>query len=180
LFGERRPYLLAVAAAIIVFILVAPVRVHGGNMSPTLNDGDVVIVLKHSYSDVRPPEYGDVLCFKRSFAPESARGPGGERTYRFARVAGLPGDEIESRDGYIYRSGENSERLAPVVPDGEAVSGGGFAGTRDVGPEDVFVLNDDPNDTLDSRDGAVDAQLGDARGKAVFRIWPLDGFGPVG
>jgi signal peptidase I len=150
--GARRPYALAVVAAIIVFILVAPVRVHGDNMSPLLNDGDVVIILKNSYYDAQPPKLGDVLCFKKSFVPESAReqegkpDASGERTYRFARVAGLPGDTV---------------------------------GERKVGPGEVYVLNDNPDDALDSRDERVDASLDEARGRVVFRIWPIGRFGVV-
>ncbi|MDR1495728.1 MAG: S26 family signal peptidase [Clostridiales Family XIII bacterium] len=154
--GGRRPYMLAVVAAIIVFMLVAPVRVHGDNMAPLLNDGDVVIIVKENYYDAQPPERGDVLCFKRSFAPESARGQDGqkeqsgefdERSYRFARVVGLPGDELWGRE---------------------------------VAPGEVFVKNDNPTDELDSRDERVDTLLEGARGKVAFRVWPFSGFGTVG
>jgi signal peptidase I len=182
--GGRRPYLLAVVAAIIVFILVAPVRVQGDNMAPALNDGDVVILLKESYYDAQLPEYGDVLCFKRSFAPPSAQGSGGtaggsgKKSYRFARVAGLPGDELSERDGALYRNGKKLNGIAAAagVLNDEA---GAPMTVRKVGPGEVFVLNDDPGDTLDSRDSAVETTLENARGKAVFRIWPLSGFGTI-
>ncbi|MDR1292890.1 MAG: signal peptidase I [Clostridiales Family XIII bacterium] len=192
--GGRRPYMLAIVAAIIVFILVAPVRVHGDNMSPLLNDGDVVIIAKRDYYDARLPQYGDVLCFKRSFAPEGAQaGSGGgsdERSYRFARVAGLPGDRMDIRPDGIYRNGEKLNGLAAsgdageAAPKGEAASTGAPAqgddsGIRKVGAGEVFVLNDDPRDALDSRDDRVDTLLSDARGRVVFRVWPFDGFGMV-
>jgi signal peptidase I len=169
--------MLAIVAAIIVFILVAPVRVQGDNMAPALDDGDVVIIVKESYHDARPPEYGDVLCFKRSFAPQSAQGSGG-KTYRFARVVGLPGDELSVKDGVLYRNGER--------PDGIAVAAGAAeekadapAVARKVGPGEVFVLNDNPDDALDSRDSAVAALLDDVRGKAAFRIWPPGRLGAI-
>ncbi|MDR1042619.1 MAG: signal peptidase I, partial [Clostridiales Family XIII bacterium] len=184
--GGRRPYMLAIVAAIIVFILVAPVRVHGDNMSPLLNDGDVVIISKHTYYDADPPGYGDVLCFKRSFAPEGARaeadGAFDERSYRFARVVGLPGDEIETRADGIYRNGERlSER--GLAAGGDKVGGSGetdatapdsgtasadatatddILGIRKVGPGEVFALNDDSQDSLDSRDDRVDTLLSEA------------------
>jgi signal peptidase I len=194
--GGKRPYMLAVVAAIIVFILVAPVRVHGGNMSPLLDDGDVVIIFKSAYYDASPPKYGDVLCFKRSFVPENFRteADGGfdERSYRFARVAGLPGDEMEFRGDGIYRNGnklsgfepagegaahEDSSEDAPDSPGGEEE--GGASGIRKVGSGEVFVLNDDRSDALDSRDERVDTLLDDVRGRVIFRIWPIDGFGRV-
>jgi signal peptidase I len=191
--GGRRPYMLAIVAAIIVFVLVAPVRVHGDNMSPLLNDGDVVIISKHTYYDARPPEYGDVLCFKRSFAPESARAgaDGGfdERSYRFARVAGLPGDEMETRADGVYRNGVKLDGRGiaavgggegkSVGADGAAVQGG-VPRIRTVGPGEVFTLNDDRLDALDSRADGVDTLLSEARGRVVFRVWPPGGFGIVG
>jgi signal peptidase I len=204
LFDGRRPYMLAIVAAIIVFILVAPVRVHGDNMSPLLNDGDVVIISKHTYYDAKLPTYGDVLCFKRSFAPESASvesdGEIDERSYRFARVVGLPGDEIEIRTHGIYRNGKElsgRERADSGGSDGndEAAPEGGAAASTDtlgntsasnevseirkVGSDEVFVLNDDVQDSLDSRDDRVDTLLSEARGRVVFRVWPLGGFGAV-
>jgi signal peptidase I len=205
--GVRRPYMLAVVAAIIVFILVAPVRVHGDNMSPLLNDGDVVIILKKNYYDAQPPTYGDVLCFKRSFAPESALAgaDGGfdERSYRFARVVGLPGDEIEIRADGVYRNGGKLGGRGFAAGGDDA---GGSGGTDESAPKsgtastdasgntsaqdkvseihkvdsgEVFVLNDDRQDTLDSRDDRIDTLLSEARGRVVFRVWPMDGFGTV-
>jgi signal peptidase I len=174
--------MLAVVAAIIVFILVAPVRVQGDNMAPALNDGDVVIILKKSYYDAQPPEYGDVLCFKRSFAlrasgSDEAAGGSGEKSYRFARVAGLPGDELSLRDGVLYRDGKKLREIVAVdAAEGEA---GAPRATREVGPGEVFVLNDNPGDTLDSRDSRVAATLDGARGRAVFRIWPPGRFGTI-
>jgi signal peptidase I len=177
LFGGRRPYMLAIVAAIIVFILVAPVRVHGDNMSPRLNDGDVVIILKSSYYDAKLPEYGDVLCFRRSFASESARAASGfdERSYRFARVAGLPGDEMELRGDGVYRNGKrlSGSDFAGVKGSDED------AGVRKVGSGEVFVLNDDSPNAMDSRDDGTDTLLDEARGKVVFRVWPIGGFGTV-
>jgi signal peptidase I len=162
--------LLAIVAAIIMFMLIAPVRVHGDNMSPALNDGDVVIILKSSYHDNNPPKYGDVLCFRESFAPEDMRG--GDREYRFARVTGLPGDGMETRANGVYRNGD-----MVAAPDADGGSAG--TGLRTLESEEVFVLNDNAADALDSRNDGIKATLGDARGKVVFRIWPLDRFGKV-
>jgi signal peptidase I len=175
--------MLAVVAAIIMFILVAPVRVHGDNMSPALNDGDVVIILKSSYYDARPPKYGDVLCFKRSFEPEGEWGSGesAKISYRFARVIGLPGDEIRIGEGSIFRNGDRLNLPELAVPSNASSHGPqeSSAYSREVGTGDVFVLNDDTTDAMDSRDDRVDARLDGARGKAVFRVWPLDRFGKV-
>jgi signal peptidase I len=204
--GGKRPYMLAIVAAIIVFILVAPVRVHGDNMSPLLNDGDVVIILKSTYYDARLPAYGDVLCFKRSFAPEDARtgddGGFDERSYRFARVIGLPDDEIEMRADGIYRNdgkltvpgsatGGNAggtdetggaapeSETASVDASGDTPAPDDISGIRKVGAGEMFALNDNQQDMLDSRDDRVDTLLSEARGRVVFRVWPIGRFGIV-
>jgi signal peptidase I len=161
--------------------------------------------VKRSYYDAQPPKYGAVLCFKRSFAPDEMQADNGfdEKSYRFARVAGLPGDEIEIRGDGAYRNGMKLSELifmgaketdgdnyddvggnmqSDVVQDeGLLPSGttGGAFGIRKVGRGEVFVLNDDPLDALDSRDKRVNALLDEARGRIVFRVWPIDKFGVV-
>jgi signal peptidase I len=175
--GNNRPYMLAIVAAIIVFILVAPARVHGDNMSPLLNDGDIIIMHKGSYYDARLPAYGDVLYFKRSFAPESVLAEAGdERMYRIARVYGLPGDKIELRDGKLFRNGGEVGEYAASGGAGEAAERGGAV---EVGPGEVFVMADGAADVVDSRSAGVATKLGDVRGRVLFRVWPLNGFGLV-
>jgi signal peptidase I len=169
--GSKRPYMLAVVAAILVVILVAPVRVHGDNMAPALKDGDVVIIHKASYYDEKPPAYGDIVCFKRSFRPDAADG---SKEYRIARVVGLPGDEIEIRGGEVYRNGGKVHGVVLSAEDAD-----GVAGTREIGSGEVFVLNYNETDEVDSRDEDVETRLEDIRGEVVFRVWPIDKFGAV-
>jgi signal peptidase I len=157
--------MLAVVAAVIMFIVVAPVAVRGDNMSPALRDGDIVIIAKNTYSDVRLPGYGDIVVFKRSFAPNA---DSSDRRYRAARVAGLPGDIMEAQGGELKRNGEAVR------------TGVGELEKKEVAEGELYVLNDSGGDALDSRDPAVSAELGAIRGKVVFRIWPLDRFGGVG
>jgi signal peptidase I len=156
--------MLAVVAAVIMFIVVAPVRVHGDNMSPTLRDGDIVIIAKNIYSDARPPGYGDIVVFKRSFAPDA---DSSDRRYRIARVAGLPNDEMAAQGGELKRNGETVRSDAGDFEKQEVAEGG------------LYVLNDSGSDALDSRDPAVSAELGGIRGKVVFRLFPFDRFGFV-
>jgi len=224
--GSKRPYMLAVVAAIIVFILIAPVRVHGDNMAPTLRDGDVVIIVKSTYSASRPPEYGAFVAFRRSFAlaetlfkygkeadPENVKAQQDERRYRVGRVEGLPGDVMQVKDDALLRNGKEV-RGGVGMPPPEAFAeaevtknedgttsikyvGGAYEVTTDsygiphtmdgktveegtrVDGDSVFILNDNPEDYLDSRDPDVVPLLKDIRGKVVFRIWPINKFGAV-
>jgi signal peptidase I len=158
-----------------------------------LEDGDVVIIWKNSYYDTRLPDYYDLLCFKRSFVPKSARTQDeageafDEKSYRFAAAVGLPGDELEIRGDEVYRDGamanpsvassEKSESAS--TSDVSAADAGRSATTRKVAPGEVFVMNDNPEDKLDSRDERVNVRLDDVRGRVVFRVWPLNRFGIV-
>jgi signal peptidase I len=169
--GSKRPYMLAVVAAIIVFILVAPVRVHGDNMAPALKDGDVVIIHKASYYDEKLPAYDDFVCFKRSFAPDAADG---SREYRIARVVGLPGDVIEIRGGEVYRNGGKVHGVVLSADEAEGVSG-----TREIASGEVFVLNYNETDEVDSRDEQVETLLENIRGEVIFRVWPIGKIGVV-
>ena len=54
-YGRRRksPYMVAIVLAMVMFILVAPEVNDGDAMSPTINDGQILVVSKTSYSQNR-------------------------------------------------------------------------------------------------------------------------------
>jgi hypothetical protein len=83
--------------------------------------------------------------------------------------AGDAGDESGDAD----ETGDSSEPVA-----GNATGKAAFTSKLVVAGE-VFVLNDNPLDTVDSRDEDVNTLLDMARGRVVFRVWPPGGFGIV-
>jgi signal peptidase I len=90
------------------------------------------------------------------------------------RVIGIPGDEIDIRDGSVYRNGERLEE--PYVK--------GSTYTREVifpvkVPEGKYlVFGDNREVSKDSRTfGLIDRSQ--IEGKAVFRFWPFNKFGTV-
>lgn len=169
--ASNKPYVLAAVAAIIVFMLVAPMVEKGDSMSPTIEEGNVVIIQKKTYSENRGlPEYGDVLAFKTDFYEGKTK-----NEHRIGRVVGLNGDTIEIIEGAVYKNnkklksksyekGASKENMAPVK----------------VGKNEVFILCDNRDDSVDSRNSQVGSiKLKSVRGKAILVIWPFSNFGVV-
>ena len=96
-----RPYIAAAVLAFVLTMLVAPEVNEGKGMEPTLKDGQVLVVTKKSYSAKRgAPELGQIVVLEKKLAPE---------VYKdniIGRVAGLPGDSIEIKNGKVYRNGK--------------------------------------------------------------------------
>jgi signal peptidase I len=169
--ASHRPYMLAAVAAIVMFVLIAPIIQDGDSMGKTAADGNVVILHKTTFSEKRGvPEYDDVVVFKEDFYKDNNKG-----AHVLGRVIGVSGDTIEIRDGDVYRNnkklkhksyeqGEITENLAPV----------------EVGSGKVFILNDNRDNSIDSRNAEVGMlNLKGIRGKAVFVLWPFSNFGMI-
>ena len=67
--------------------------VSGDSMLPTLKPGDLLLIERHAY-DQAEPDRGDIVV---------ARQPG---CLIVKRVVGLPGEEVEVKQGSIYVNGE--------------------------------------------------------------------------
>ena len=146
----------------LVRLAVQNFRIEMQSMEPNLHEGQSIIVSKLVYY-LHPPERGDIIVFH---APSS---PG--KDY-IKRVIGLPGEEVEIREGQVYINGARLEETYITKP-----------GTRSWGPEVVgeaeyFVLGDNRNNSNDSRNwGMLD---GDAIvGKAWLSYWPPQEWGLV-
>ena len=63
---RRSPYMLAAALAIVMFVLVAPEVNEGNAMSPTIDDGQVLVVSKTSYSAKRgAPDRDQIVILEK-------------------------------------------------------------------------------------------------------------------
>ena len=150
------------AAAILVATLWMPVlRIYGASMTPTLEDGQIVVSVKSSSfepGDIVAFYHGNKLLIKRFIAGS-------------ADWVDIDADGNVSVNGtvldepYISEKayGEINITLPYQVPD-----------------KRYFLMGDNRDVSVDSRNTAVgcvsDEQI---VGKVVFRIWPLSQFGPV-
>lgn len=179
-------FLVIVAALLISMIIKAFIfstyKVNMVSMENTLFEGHNVIVYKTGYF-FDNPKHGEIIVFmheegqiKSLFKYLPVRNPG-EVDY-IKRVIGLPGDQIDIRDGYVYRKSvgdSDFKKLDEPYTKGLTDSHGMQLPFKV--PEDkLFVMGDNREQSLDSRQiGPIDIDA--VIGKAVLRIWPFSEFG---
>lgn len=142
--------------------------VDGQSMESTLSDGDNLIVDKISYRFHDPKRY-DIVVFPYEYRKD---------TYYIKRIIGTPGDSVRiDQNGNIYI---NEELL--VEPYGkESIKDPGIASTTvHLGADEYFVLGDNRNDSLDSREASIGTvKREEIIGRAWLRIYPFNSFGFV-
>lgn len=118
---KYRPYLVAAMVAILMTVFIAP-EIHEGNgMSPTLENGDVVILTKETYSENRGmPELGDIIVLSKN-----AFGADYPEDNPIRRVSGLPGDTVMQEDGTEIKVEKNQVFVSAENP-GEAAGSEGI------------------------------------------------------
>lgn len=132
-------------------------RISGSSMLPTLHDGEYVFVYRLAYWR-HPPKRGDIIVFRYPLNPK--------RTL-IKRVIGLPGETVSVHNGQVYINGK------PLPEDYILSSPRYTAAPVTVGPDEVYVLGDNRNNSNDSHAwGLLKQEM--IVGKAVVRFWPLD------
>lgn len=157
-------YTLIVVAAIAVLVatLWMPVlQTFGDSMTPTLNDGQIVISLKSGEFGT-----GDVIAFYYN------------NKILIKRLIAGPGDWVNIDEaGHVYVNGE--ELQEPYVDELSL----GYCDIQlpyQVPDERYFVMGDHRSVSMDSRDSSVGCVATEQIvGRIVFRVWPLKEFGPL-
>ena len=143
-------------------------RVSGTSMETTLSDGDNLIVDKLSYRFQDPKRF-DIVVFPYKYE---------ENTYYIKRIIGLPGDTVQVKDGYTYINGELLE--SDIYGAEVMIEAGTASEPITLGEEEYFVLGDNRNHSLDSRDPSVGIlKREDLIGRAWVRIYPFDKMGVI-
>lgn len=143
-------------------------EVNGESMTPTLNNGDNLIVDKITYRFQDPQRY-DIIVFPFRYQAD---------TFYIKRIIGLPGETVQiDTEGVIYINGEVlNENYGREVIKPENV---GIAIEPIIlGEDEYFVMGDNRNNSTDSRTEIVgNIHRDDIIGRAWVRIWPFSEFG---
>ena len=139
--------------------------VSGVFIQPTLSDGDNLIVDKLSYR-FHDPDRFDIIVF-----------PQEDGRYFIKRIIGLPGETVQILDGSVYINGEKLEEHYG----NEVMEEAGIAAEPvTLGNEEYFVMGDNRNHSMDSRDPGVGVLTRkDLIGRAWVRIYPFDNIGVI-
>ncbi len=152
-------YSLIVVAAVAVLIatLAFPVlQISGSSMEPTLNDGEIVVLLKTTNM-----KKGELCCFSY------------QNKLLIKRVVGLPGDKVTiDENGSVFVNDELIDE--PYVTD-KALGECDVSFPCYVTDNHYFVLGDHRSTSIDSRSSVIGLVSEDyIVGKIFFIVWPFD------
>ena len=159
---ELIPYIIIVIVIVLLRIfIITPIQVVGDSMSPTLENGNILLLSKGLITGGKYNRF-DIVVIKYN-----------EETI-IKRVIGLPGEKIEYIDNTLYVDGEI------VKEDFSHDSTSDFSiselGNDKVPDDSYLVLGDNRGISLDSRRiGFIKKE--DISGKVCFRLFPFNKFG---
>lgn len=150
---------------VLMFLMVYVVsitQVVGNSMSPTLENGEVLILnkAKYRFSEVKR---GDIIAFTYE-----------DTKYLIKRVIGLPGDYVSIKDNKVYINGKyyKENYLKDIDTPNFELTNLGYTKV----PENMyFVLGDNRDNSLDSRKIGL-VNKADIIGEIAIRFWPINKF----
>ncbi len=167
-----------IAAALILSELALPrSSISGQSMEPTLFGGQQLLISRVHYL-LGDPQRGDIAVFDNPHDDNN--------DILIKRVIGVPGDTVELHeepvtidgeafiDSVLYINGERVEEPYFVNRPCHTIC----SGTWTLGPDEYLFFGDNRNHSNDSRSfNAVSRE--NIIGKAIWRHWPPDKFGPL-
>ena len=151
---------LSIVLALGIRTFVAEARyIPSGSMLPTLEINDRLIIDKIGYK-FQNPDRGDVVVFSPTDQLKTQ--------YKDAfikRIIGLPGEEVEVRDGLVFINGEAlAEKYIAEEPQYNW-------GPEEVPEDSYLVLGDNRNNSYDSHYWGF-VPRNNIIGRAIVRFWP--------
>ncbi|MDD6491131.1 MAG: signal peptidase I [Firmicutes bacterium] len=146
-------------ACVIVFSFGMKISMIGVSMTPSLYNGQEVLINRFAYK-LFSPKRGDIIAFLPNGNTNSH--------YYLKRVIGLPGEKVQIIGGYVYIDGELLEEDESY----DKIADAGIAETEiRLGTDEYFVLGDNRNMSEDSRSGNIGPVNRDnITGKAWFHM----------
>lgn len=150
---------MVIAAYCITHFGLQTMTISGDDMSPTLKDGDRLLINKMSYG-LHSVKRNDVVVVSQDGTEH--------KYYSVLRVIGLPGESVKIEDGAVYIDGEELKEKYNFPK----MENGGLALEEfKLDDEEYFMLGDNRNECEDSRNANVSNILEkDIVGKAWLRL----------
>ncbi len=162
LFFDIAKYAIVIILILFIIFYVASItQVVGDSMSPTLKDGEVLILnkLRYRFFEI---ERGDVVSLKYA-----------DTKYLIKRIIGLPGEHIDIIDSQLHINGKKYQEKyisTKLKYKDFHLKDIGY----DVIPKDMYlVLGDNRTNSLDSRKIGL-IKKSDITGKISLRIFPIN------
>lgn len=158
------PYIIIILVVLFIkSFIVAPIKVNGESMYPTLEEKDIMILNKTAYYFNDPKRFDIVVVDIKD-------------EYLIKRVIGLPGEHIEYIDNTLY---VNGKKVAENFKHGKTDDFNIEELGRDTVPENSYlVMGDNRENSLDSRELGFmkEEQL---LGRTSLIVLPFDRIGSV-
>lgn len=187
IFSWLKVIFLAIVIAYVFVTFIAQRNIVDGNsMFPTLHNGDNLIVEKMTKYFTLPPHDTIITFIKPKVDVRYIEGEDGKAevaivpnpdlpdVHLVKRVIGLPGDEIEIKDGHVYRNGVKlTEDYLPA----NLLTGtfnDKFSKVK-LADDELYVMGDNRNHSLDSRTfGPIKSKT--VVGRSLLRFYPFNRF----
>ena len=181
-----------VVSLFIISNIITLTQIKERSMEPTFIENDRVIVYKLGYV-LKKPASGDIIILNREIEEKGiienmiyegkdifdnikSRFTGEiQKNNLVKRIVGVEGDIINIEDGNLY---VNSKLQQEEYINGTTFEKNNIRFPLEIGEGKVFVLGDNRENSLDSRDfGLIDMEQ--IKGKVVYRILPFNRFGKI-
>ncbi len=145
------------------FFVAQPFIVSGASMTPTLDQGEYLVIDEITYR-FEKPQRGDIVIFRYPLDTD---------IFFIKRVVGLPGESLEIKDGLVSIQASSGEEITLMEPYRSSDAKEARATSIQLAADEYFVLGDNRGASADSR---VWGPLQDRYivGRAFARLLPLD------